>query len=161
MDKIDFKTNNILKLTFIDIIPPISELIKAKEDINMIFQGNDTFYDLKKVLSNKISIQLPYMKNSLIITLLKNNNIFATGFFTIRQGEQNIAFNYENNKKNILIKNIKLKILCEIENNSSTLTINRNTINYNFSDNKYVPKVNLMKSMNINNHKNKIGKKIY
>jgi hypothetical protein len=161
MDKIDFKTNNILKLTFLDIIPPISELIKAKEDINMIFQGNDTFYDLKKVLSNKISIQLPYMKNSLIITLLKNNNIFATGFFTIRQGEQNIAFNYENNKKNILIKNIKLKILCEIENNSSTLTINRNTINYNFSDNKYVPKVNLMKSMNINNHKNKIGKKIY
>ena len=170
--KVDSK-NKFLKITFLEIFPSINELIKPKEDFNIIFQGNDNFFDFKKYLSSKTPIQLPYNKKSLIMTLLKNNNIFATGFFTIRSGEQNIFFNYENNKKGISNKTVninnlaeclKIKILCEIENASAISTINRNTINTNYENNsnvKYVTKVNLMKPIRINNYKNKINKKIY
>ena len=170
--KVDSK-NKFLKITFLEIFPSINELIKPKEDFNIIFQGNDNFFDFKQYLLSKTPIQLPYNKKSLIMTLLKNNNIFATGFFTIRSGEQNIFFNYENNKKGIsnktvIINNLaeclKIKILCEIENASAISTINRNTINTNYENNsnvKYVTKVNLMKPIRINNYKNKINKKIY
>ena len=170
--KVDSK-NKFLKITFLEIFPSINELIKPKEDFNIIFQGNDNFFDFKKYLSSKTPIQLPYNKKSLIMTLLKNNNIFATGFFTIRSGEQNIFFNYENNKKGISNKTVninnlaeclKIKILCEIENASVISTINTNTINTNYENNsnvKYVTKVNLMKPIRINNYKNKINKKIY
>ena len=84
---------NIIKITFLEIIPPINEIVKPKEELNIVFQGNDNFYDFKKYLSSKNPILLHYNKKSLIMTLLKNNNIFATGFFSIRQGEQNIFFN--------------------------------------------------------------------
>ena len=166
--------NKFIKITFLEIFPPINEIIKSKEDLNIVFQGNDNFYDLKKFLSLKNTIQLNYNKKSLIMTLLKNNNIFATGFFTIRQGEQNIFFNYENNKENISNKTvkinnisgiIKIKIFCECDNSSKNSTINinnRNTINANYdniSNNKYITKVNLMKPIRINNYKNKINNK--
>lgn len=171
MDKAESK-NQLIKIIFLEIIPPINELIKTKEEINIIFQGNDNFYDLKKLLSSKMPIQLNRYKKSLIITLLKSNNIFATGLFTIRPGEQNIILNYENKKKNILTKAIninnlieciKIKILCEYENNikkkeyitSHNSNSYINDKNYNDSGNKYVPKVNLMKSSHFNHIKNK------
>ena len=163
--------NNIIKITFLEIIPPINEIIKPKEDLNIIFQGNDTFYDFKKYLLSKNPIQINYNKKSIIMTLLKNNNIFATGFFSIRQGEQNIFFNYENNKKNVSTKIVKInnlseclriKIFCELENLSTISTLNRDSIrtNYENNDNKYITKVNLMKPIRINNYKNN-NKKIY
>ena len=179
--KFDYN-NKIIKITFLEIFPPINEIIKPKDDLNIVFQGNDNFYDFKKFLSSKNYMQINYNKKSLIMTLLKNNTILATGFFNIRQGEQNIFFNYENNKENISnktvnIKNlsgniIKLKIFCEFDNLSANYTINinnnRNTINTNYdnnnsiNNNKYITKVNLMKPIRINNYKNKIGnKKIY
>ena len=168
--KLDHK-NNIIKITFLEIIPPINEIIKPKEDLNIIFQGNDTFYDFKKYLLSKNPIQINYNKKSIIMTLLKNNNIFATGFFSIRQGEQNIFFNYENNKKNVSTKIVKInnlseclriKIFCELENLSTISTLNRDSIrtNYENNDNKYITKVNLMKPIRINNYKNNT-KKIY
>ena len=86
---------------------------QSKEDLNIVFQGNDNFYDLKKFLSLKNTIQLNYNKKSLIMTLLKNNNIFATGLFTIRQGEQNIFFNFENNKKGISNKIVNINNLSD------------------------------------------------
>ena len=103
MDKTDSK-NQSIKITFLEINPPINELIKNKEEINIIFQGHDNFYDFKKYLSSKIPIQLNRYKKSLIITLLKSNNILATGLFTVRQGEQYIIFNYENKKKIVSTK---------------------------------------------------------
>ena len=163
-NRIDSK-KNFLKITFLEIFPPISEIIKSKEDFNIVFQGNDIFYDFKKHLLSKTPIQLSYNKKSLIMTLLKNNNIFATGFFSIRKGEQNIVFNYENNKKNISTKTIgvnnlseflKIKIFCELENMNTISTINANTINTNYDsniNNKYATKVNLMKPIRINNKK--------
>ena len=180
MEKADNK-NQPIKITFLEINPPIKELIKTKEEINIIFQGNDNFYDLKKFLSLKIPIVLNRYKKSIIITLLKSNNIFATGLFTIRPGEQNIILNYESKKKiiqtkavniNNLAESIKIKILCEYENNISNnnkkkeYISNHNSNNYlneksyNDSGNKYVPKVNLMKSSHHikNKNNNNIGK---
>ena len=169
MDKIE-QNNQILKISFIDITPPINELIKNKEEINIIFQGHDNFYDLKKHLSTKIPIYLNRYKKTLIMTLLKSNNILATGLFTIRPGEQNVIFNYEGKKKvtstkainiNNILDCIKVKILCEFDNNKDkeNLISSKNILNeFKNNDfmNKYIPKVNLMKS-NQNNIKNKIN----
>ena len=170
--KFDNKNKFInIKITFIEIFPAINEIIKPKEDLNIVFQGNDNFYDFKKYLSSKNPIILNYNKKSIIMTLLKNNNIYATGFFTIRQGEQNIFFNYENNKENIsnkavninnVSKCIKIKLFCEFDHLStiSTININRNTININYDNgNNYVNKVNVKKPIRINNFKNKINNK--
>ena len=171
MDK-SGQNNQILKITFLEINPSINEIVKNKEEINIIFQGHDNFYDFKKNLLAKTPIYLNRYKNSLMMTLLKSNNIFATGLFTIRQGEQNVIFNYENKKKfpstkainiNNLSEYIKIKILCEFDNNikdkekdhsllSSNNNLNENKIND--STNKYIPKVNLMKQNH--NIKNKI-----
>ncbi len=190
MDKIDNK-NQAIKLTFLEINPPINELIKNKEEINIIFQGNDNFYDFKKYLSSKIPIQLNRYKKSLIMTLLKSNNILATGLFTVRPGEQNVIFNYEDKKRiiskkavniNNLLDCIKIKILCEYDNNNNNTNNNSNnkdkdknycalntTNNYlninenknNDSMNKYIPKVNLVKTNHLKNKNNNIGKKIF
>ena len=181
MDKSD-QNNQILKIAFLEINPPINEIVKNKEEINIIFQGHDNFYDFKKHLLAKTPIYLNRYKNSLMMTLLKSNNILATGLFTIRKGEQNVIFNYENKKKfpstkainiNNLSEYIKIKILCEFDNNikdkerdhsllSSNNNLNENKIND--STNKYIPKVNLMKQnhniknkINVNNNIN-IGK---
>ena len=174
MDKAETKKQPI-KITFLEINPPISELIKNKEEINIIFQGNDNFYDFKKYLSSKIPIIINRYKNSLIMTLVKSNNIFATGLFIIRKGEQNVVFNYESKKKhntskavniNNLLDCIKIKIFCEFDtkdkNNISSLNINNNINDNknNDSASKYVPKVNLMKSSHLKG-KNNQGKKIF
>ena len=166
MDKTD-QNNQTLKISFLEITPQINELIKNKEDLNIIFQGYDNFYDLKKLLSTKIPINLNRYKKTLIMTLLKSNNILATGLFTIRPGEQNVIFNYEGKKKvastkainiNNLVDCIKIKILCEFDNNKDKEnSLSSNNIlsesKYNDPEIKYVPKVNLMKP----NQKNKIN----
>ena len=168
MNKSDSK-NQSLEIVFLEINPPINELIKSKEEISIIFQGYDNFYDLKKYLSLKIPIQLNSNKNSIMMTLLKSNNIFATGLFIIRPGQQNVIFNYENKKKgktknavniNNLVECIKIKILCEFDLNnkdkenllSSNSNLNENKNNDN--DKKYVTKVNLMKSKNLSKNRN-------
>ena len=169
MDKID-QTNQILKIQFLEIDPPINEIVKTKEEVNIIFQGNNNFYDFKKYFISKIPIliQLNRSKKSIIMTLLKSNNVLATGLLAIRVGEQNVIFNYEDKKKvkgvkavniNKILDCIKLKIFCEFDNNvnkdndkeNNNKNINENKMND--SMNKYVPKVNLMKSNN--NLKNK------
>ena len=175
MDKVEFKSQSI-KITFLEINPPINELIKGKEEMNIIFQGHDNFYDFKKHLFSKTPIQINCLKNSLIITLLKSNNILATGLFTIRPGEQNVILNYENKRKivstksvniNNLLEFIKIKIFCEFDNlntnkdkENSSSAIN-NIIND--PSGKYVPKVNLMKANHLNKNKNNnnITKKPY
>ena len=174
MDKTD-QNNQTLKISFLEISPQINELVKNKEDLNIIFQGYDNFYDFKKHLSKKIPIYLNRYKKALIMTLLKSNNILATGLFTIRPGEQNVIFNYEGKKKvastkainiNHLLDCIKIKILCEFDNNKDKQnSLSSNNIlsepkNNDFG-NKYVPKVNLMKQNQKNkiNHNNNIGKK--
>ena len=159
MDKADSK-NNVIKITFLEINPPINELSKSKEELKIIFQGHDNFYDFKKYLSLKNPITLNHYKNSIIMTLLKSNNIIATGLFIIRPGEQNVIFNYENKKKVEITKTvninnlqdcIRIKILCQTDNNNNNINNDNSTL----SKKNYIPKVNLMKSNN-NNMKKKV-----
>ena len=167
-----FVKSNPIKITLLEINPPLNELAKSKEELNIIFQGNDNFFDFKKHLSSKIPIQLSRYKKSLIMTLLKSNNILATGLFTIRSGETNVILNYENKKKNLsakkvninnLIECIKIKIFCEVDNKSD-ISYGLNENKNNDSATKYVPKVNLIKNNHLNGNKNKninISKNIY
>ncbi len=186
MEKMDIKIQT-MKLTFLEMNPPINELTKNKEEINIIFQGHDNFYDFKKYLSSKAPIQLNRYKKSLMMTLLKSNNIMATGLLNVRPGEQNVIFNYEDKKNNAqkktvninnLLDSIKIKIFCEFDintnsnykdkiinriNNNKQLNIKDNRINDSLN-NKYIPKVNSMKQShhkykNNNANKNNIEKK--
>ena len=179
MENVDIKSQT-MKLTFLEVNPPINELAKNKEEINIIFQGHDNFYDLKRHLSTKIPISLNRYKKTIMMTLLKSNNIMATGLFTVRAGEQNVIFNYEDKKKNILKKAvninklidcIKIKILCEFGNyicknkSINLLYSSNNHINIkdtkNNDNDKYIPKVNLMKSKHLKNKNSIIGKNIF
>ena len=177
MDKIDIR-NQMLKISFLETNPPINEIFKTKEEVTIIFQGHDNFYDFKKHLSSKIPIQLnPHKKKSLIMTLLKSNNIFATGLLTLRPGEQYVIFNYEEKKKvkttkavniNKLLDCIRIKILCEFDNNKDKDKDKENNNNLsnenktNDTGNKYIPKVNLMKSNNnLKNKNSNLGKKMF
>ena len=178
MERTDIK-NQTMKLTFIDIYPPINELAKNKEEINIIFQGHDNFYDFKKYLLSKTPIQLIRYKKSLMMTLLKSNNIMATGLLNVRQGEQNVIFTYEDKKKNTLKKaininnlldSIKIKILCEFDNINKERIINRlnNSIIHlnnkdkdNRNNDNYIPKVNLMKPNHQKNKNINISRRVF
>ena len=141
-----------IKLIFLDIFPSLTELSKSPDELTIIFQNLSQFYNLSELLSQKREITVPNCFNSLIITINKSNNIFATCSFNIKQGEQWITFGYETKNKKMtsnlalsLIDCIKMKINCEIltddiTNINSTITVNTvnslaNTINNLISNN--------------------------
>ena len=112
--------DRIIKIKLIDIFPSLNELIQQQEELYIIFQGLDVFYNLCEILENKTELTINIKnKNSIIISLIKSENIFATCFYTIKQGEQWITFSYENKKKKetsfaqSLIDCIKIKLNCE------------------------------------------------
>ena len=114
-----------LKIKLLDIFPSISELKEQKEELDIVFQGLDTFYNLLDLLSKKNEIMLKNNnKRTIIICLIKSNNIFATSVFNIKQGEQWITFTYTNKKKKdttlaqSLTDCIKIKLNCDINQNS-------------------------------------------
>ena len=123
-----------IKLKLLDIFPSINELKQQKNEMDVIFQGLDIFHNLFELLSTQkeISLKSNY-KSSIIISLIKSNNLFATSIFNIKQGEHWINFAYENKKKkdsnfaHTLIDCIKIKINCEILDNNSN-TLNNNSI---------------------------------
>ena len=132
---------NIIKIKLLDIFPSIKELEQQQNELNIIFQGLDIFYNLYDLLKNKTELTLsPGSKNSIIISLIKSDNIFATSVFHIKQGEQWITFNYENKKKKelsfaqSLIDCIKIRLNCEVNKvnkNIGNLILNSKKINHN------------------------------
>ena len=132
---------NIIKIKLLDIFPSIKELEQQQNELNIIFQGLDIFYNLYDLLKNKTELTLnPGSKNSIIISLIKSDNIFATSVFNIKQGEQWITFNYENKKKKelsfaqSLIDCIKIRLNCEVNKvnkNIGNLILNSKKINHN------------------------------
>ena len=126
--------NSPIKLTILDIFPSFNELNPNQEEMFAIFQGLNSFFDLQEILVNHKIIEFETNnQSSILISLIKSNNIIASGFLNIKQGEQWITLNYENkNKKNAsnlafnLMDCIKIKIFCE--------TKNRNQINTTFSN---------------------------
>ena len=113
--------DSTIKIKLLDIFPSMLELKKQQNDLDIIFQGLDIFYNLYELLNNKTEITIKTKnKTSIIISLIKSNNIFATCVFNIKQGEQWITFSYENKKKKetsfaqSLIDCIKIKLNCDI-----------------------------------------------
>ena len=125
--------NTIIKLTLIDIFPSLEEIEhNNKEDISIIFQGINIFYNLKDILLNKkdIYIKKHFPKNTLMISLVQSINILATGILTIKTGKQWVTFSYENKKKSPS-SNLALSLMNCIKINISCLVIYNNTENFN------------------------------
>ena len=146
MDKQNSPLNSpretIIKLKLLDIFPSIIELEQQQNEISIIFQGLDTFYNLYDLLKTKTEITLnAKTKSSIIISLIKCDNIFATSIFNIKQGEQWITFSYENKKKKelsfvqSLIDCIKIRLNCEFDKNISNIILNAKKINHNVKNN--------------------------
>ena len=137
----------IIRIKLLDIFPSIKELQQQQNDLDIIFQGLDIFYNLIELLKSKIELTINTKnKTSIIISLIKSNNIFATCVFNIKQGEQWVTFSYENKKKKeasfaqSLIDCIKLKLNCEISKNiikkkkSKNINLNSKKINNNIKN---------------------------
>lgn len=124
---------DLIKIKLIDIFPSMNDLKQQNNEIDIIFQGLNIFYNLFELLASKTEITIKINnKSSIIITLIKNNDLLATSIFNIKQGEQWITFTYENKKKKdtslaqSLMNCIKIKLNCEIDHNNNS----NNIINY-------------------------------
>ena len=152
--------NNTIKLSILDIFPSYEEINPKKEEMFAIFQGLNNFFDLEEILTrNKTKIIEIENNNqsSIIISLIKSNNIIATGFINIKHGEQWITLNYETKNRKIssslalnLMDCIKLKIFCDLKNKSQTNTT-FNNININNSG------LNINANINYTNRNNNKG----
>ena len=158
--------NNLspINIYILDIFPSYQELNPLDEEILLIFEGINYFYDLKALLTSNKKIEIENNKQpSIIISLIKSNSILASGNLNLKHGEQWITLNSENKKKSnmnlalSLIDCIKLKIFCEMKitnkiglsanisnlNNSLNLTNINNGINFTKRNiNKQKPKIN-------------------
>ena len=146
------KQNNIrkIKIVLLDIFPSIEELETSKNEIVIIFQDNNNFYSVNQLLTEKSEINFSTELSSIIISLIKKDNILATSIFNIRQGEQWLTFTYENQKKNsptnlalILMNCIKIKLICEI----SMFNVTHNNINNNINNNEQTKILHLNKKI--------------
>ena len=129
--------NIIIKLTLIDIFPTIEEIENnSNEDISIIFQGLNKFYNLKDLLLSKrdIYINKSMSKNTLIISLVQSIDLLAIGFLKIKSGKQWITFSYQNKKKSLSTKRFKIlenKLnIFQCKNNN---IIKKNLFNINIS----------------------------
>ena len=112
-----------LRLTYLDLFPSIDEIDENREGIFISFPNSDFIYNLSEVVKNREELFVPQqVPNQVIkINLTKSNNLYATGPFTIKSGEQWVTFTYEHKKSKTnnfalsLIDCIKIKFLCKME----------------------------------------------
>ena len=131
MEKQD--NNRKIKIVLLDIFPSIEDLETSQNELIIIFQDNNNFYLVNKLLKEQTEVNFTTELSSIIISLIKKDYILATSIFNIKQGEQWLTFTYENQKKNektnlalILMNCIKIKLICEVtmlnsENNSNNI----------------------------------------
>ena len=158
--------NNIspIKILILDLFPSYSELNPTDEEIFLIFEGLNVFYELKDLLTLNKKIELKDNNHSsIIVSLVKSNNIIASGSINLKYGEQWVTLNSEAKKKSSmnlalsLIDCIKLKIFCEIKNINKN---GKNTTIYN--TNHSLNLTNINNSINLTNrniNRNKQQKK--
>ena len=150
MEEISLKFN-YLSIKLLDIFPSIDEISKNSEELLIIFQGNNSFFDLRELftLKKEIIIKIGKNKKTIIISLIKSDNLFAKSIYDIRMGEQWITFNYENKERkplnfaSSLVDCIKIKILCK---------------SLNKGNNEFIVKKNSLNSLNNKNMSQKINK---
>ena len=112
-----------LKLFFLDIFPSYEEIDENREGIIITFQNSDLIYNLEELIKNREEIFVPQQIPNQItrINLNKSNNLYASGPFTVKNGEQWVTFQYEHKKKQTsnfalsLIDCIKIKFLCKMD----------------------------------------------
>ena len=140
MEQNNFELNTI-KIKLLEIKPPLKELEKNNNEISIIFQGINVFYNLSKLISNNTEILINNCKSSVIISLVKSDNIFASALFNIKPGENWVTFNYESKQKSPSAKKsninninfIKIKIFCNQKNNKKNPVEKNNKNNNNKS----------------------------
>ena len=123
MEKKESKERANLKISFIDLFPSYDEIDENKEGINLSFQNLDLTYNLTELIKNREEIFVPHQipNHTIKIFLLKSSNLYATGPFTIKSGEQWVTFSYDHKKKQSsnlalsLINCIKIKFLCKMD----------------------------------------------
>ena len=109
----EINKNFSVKIRLLDIYPSLKEIDKNYEEILIIFQGVNVFYNLTKLLITKKEILIDNCNNSIIFSLIKSDIIFASALFNIKFGEYWIKFNFENKKKinkSTIYDFIKIKI---------------------------------------------------
>ena len=156
--------SNPIKIIILDLYPSYSELNPTNEEMLLIFEGINIYYYLKDLLTSHQKIEIKNNnQSSILISLIKTNNILASGSINLKNGEQWVTMNSDNKKKQntnlalSLIDCIKLKIFCEIKN------INKNGINSNSNNvnNNSINITNLNNSVNLTNRNmNKTKQKI-
>ena len=170
---------NTIKIKLLEIKPPLKELEKNINEISIIFQGINVFYNLGKLLSNNTEILINNCKSSVIISLVKSDNIFASALFNIKPGENWVAFNYESKKKSSSTKKsninnincIKIKIFCNQKNNkknvldssniNNKLQINSRNNNKKYNTKRYHKNNNILNdNISNSNNNNKINNHI-
>ena len=168
-----------IKIKLLDIFPSINELMLQQQELNIIFQGLDKSYNLYELLENKTELTINIKnKTSINISLIKSNNIFASCFYNIKQGEQWLTFSYENKKKKeisfakSLIDCIKIKLICDVSKNkemkniqNNELFLNRKKLHYNSNNKNHYLKQNsnyssLTTEDNLRINNNRINKKL-
>ena len=151
---INIKNNSSpIKILILDLFPSYSELNPRDEEILIIFEGLNFFFNLKDLLTTHNKIELMnYNQSSIIVSLIKSNNIIASGNINLKHGEQWVTMNSESKKRSnmnlalSLIDCIKLKIFCEIKH------INKNGVNTNISNiNNTLNLTNINNSINLTN----------
>ena len=145
---------NPIKIIILDLYPTYSELNPSDEELFIIFEGLNIFFNLKDLLTSHKKIEINNInQSSIIVSLIKTNNIIASGYINLKHGEQWITMNSENKKKSnmnlalVLIDCIKLKIFCEMKN------INKTSISTNVSNanNSSLNLTNINNSINLTN----------
>ena len=158
MEKKNYE-NKMIKITLLEIKPPLKQLEKNNNEISIIFQGINVFYNIRRLLLNNTEIKINDCKNSIIMSLVKSDTIFASTLFNIKPGENWVTFNYESKKKTSLKPNlnyidcIKIKMLCQLEeklNNKKNLSNNKNKVNSR--NKKYNNTTNVSINSTVNNN---------
>lgn len=124
-----------IKIILLDIFPSLEEVNNNNSDITTIsFQENNMSYKLSELLSskNEISLTFPQNTSKAKLTIYKNNIIYASGLFSLKNSDQWITLEYEN-KKDQFNSNIALSLLDCIK-----LKINCKTISGETTENNYV-----------------------
>ena len=125
MEKIESNNQINIKLLIIEIFPPLEEINDNNSEITISFEDkyNEISFDLTEVLLYQKELDLSFNAKSSHIKIIinKNDNLYASGILSLKNGDQWVTLLYENKKRHIysnltlsLMDCIKLKINCKI-----------------------------------------------
>ena len=137
MERKDSKERANLKLSYLDLFPSYEEIDENNEGIIMYFQNVDLSCNLTELIKNQEELFVPQQipNQTIKISLIKSNNPYATGLFSVKNGEQWVTFTYDHKKKQStnfalsLIDCIKIKFLCKMDYTTASNNINNQLAN--------------------------------